>query len=339
MMSLLYATHERFLEHETGTGHPERPARLRAVETGIDQAGLREALTPVVPVAATAEDIARVHPDRYTRALREFCAAGGGYLDGDTHVGTQSWEAATLAAGAGLEVVRRLEAGEADAGFCAVRPPGHHALAAQAMGFCLLNNVAVTAAALTAKGERVAIVDYDAHHGNGTQDLFWDDPQVFYVSLHQWPMYPGTGALDEVGGPDALGTTLNLPFPAHATGDVYRGAIDDVVLGALSAWKPTWLLLSAGFDGHGRDPLCGLGLSAGDFADMTTELVGLVPPGRRLAFLEGGYDLEALAASTGSVLSALIDDGAYRPEAPTSGGPGRDVIAASLKVRHRLADW
>ncbi len=337
-MPLLYATHERFLEHDTGTGHPERPARLTAVEAGIDAAGLREALVPVAPVAAGIDDINRVHHEAYTKALAEFCTAGGGYLDGDTHVGAASWEAATLAAGAGLEVVRRLDAGEGDAAFCAVRPPGHHALASRAMGFCLLNNVAVTAAALADRGERVAIVDYDAHHGNGTQDLFWSDDRVFYVSMHEWPMYPGTGRLDDVGTGAGRGATLNLPFPAHTTGDVYRRSLDEVVVPTLEAWAPTWMLISAGFDGHRRDPITDLGLSAGDYADLTRDLVALVPSGRRLLFLEGGYDLQALSSCTGAVLSALVDDGAYRPEAPTSGGPGTEVCDSALKVRMALAD-
>jgi acetoin utilization deacetylase AcuC-like enzyme len=273
----------------------------------------------------------------YTRALAEFCAAGGGYLDGDTHVSTASWDAATLAAGAGLEVIRRLEAGEGSAGFCAVRPPGHHALASRAMGFCLLNNVAVAAASLTAKGERVAIVDYDAHHGNGTQDLFWSDPDVFYVSMHEWPMYPGTGRIDDVGAGAGRGTTLNLPFPARATGEHYRAALEEVVLPALAAWAPTWLLVSAGFDGHHQDPITNLGLTAGDYADVTRDLVELVGPGRRLLFLEGGYDLQALSDCTGSVLSVLLGGG-YRPEAASSGGPGGEVSAAALKIRAQLAD-
>lgn len=337
-MPVLYATHERFLEHDTGTGHPERPARLTAVEAGIDAAGLREALVAVAPVSAGESDVARIHPKIYTRALEKFCAAGGGYLDGDTHVVPASWEAALLAAGAGLEVVRRLDRGEGEAGFCAVRPPGHHALSNRAMGFCLLNNVAITAAALADRGERVAIVDYDAHHGNGTQDLFWSDPRVFYVSMHEWPMYPGTGRLDDVGVGEGVGTTLNLPFPAGATGDVYRLALEEIVLPTLASWGPTWLLISAGFDGHHRDPICDLGLTAADYADMTTELVALVGVGRRLLFLEGGYDLEALAHCTGAVLSALVDDGAYRPEPPSAGGPGLEVCGQALKVRQTLAD-
>ena len=337
-MTVLYATHPRFLDHSAGRGHPESPARLRAVQLGVQQADLVDALVPVEPVAASDEQLERIHPEAYRRALRSFCAAGGGSLDGDTSVVPESWDAALLAAGAGLEVIRRLEAGEGEAGFCAVRPPGHHALASQAMGFCLFNNVAVAAAQLRSQGERVAIIDYDAHHGNGTQDLFWDDPDVFYVSMHEWPQYPGTGGIHEVGVGAGLGTTLNLPFPSYTTGDVYRRAVDEVVLPALSAWQPTWLLISAGFDAHRADPITDLGLTSGDYADLTVALLALVPAGRRLLFLEGGYDLDALVQCSGAVLSALVDDGAYRPEPGTSGGPGAEVCAAALKIRGALAD-
>ncbi|MCU1357831.1 MAG: hypothetical protein JWM89_3249 [Acidimicrobiales bacterium] len=337
-MPLLFSTHAAYLEHDTGPHHPERPARLGAVAEGVAAAGLAEALAPVAPTPATEAQLARVHPDPYRRALEGFCRSGGGYLDGDTHVGPGSWDAARLAAGAGLELIRRLDAGEGVAGFCAVRPPGHHALASQAMGFCLFNNVAVAAAELTARGERVLIVDYDAHHGNGTQAQFWSEPDVFYVSMHEWPLYPGTGSIDEVGAGAGLGTTLNLPFPAGATGDVYRRAVADIVAPAAIAFAPTWLLISAGFDGHRRDPLTDLGLTAGDFADLTTDLGALVAPGRLLMFLEGGYDLEALSSCSGAVLSALIDDGAYRPEPPSGGGPGAEVCAAALNIRARTAD-
>ncbi|MGI8756481.1 MAG: histone deacetylase family protein [Acidimicrobiales bacterium] len=337
-MSVLFAAHERFRDHDSGPGHPERPARLVAVEQGITTAGLGEAAVAVTPVPASTEALERVHPEAYHRALEAFCAAGGGYLDGDTHVGPASHAAAVLAAGAGIEVARRLAAGQGDVGFCAVRPPGHHALASRAMGFCLFNNVAVTAAHLAATGERVAIVDYDAHHGNGTQDIFWADPSVFYVSMHEWPQYPGTGRIDDIGVGAGRGSTCNLPFPSGTTGDVYRRALDLLVLPALAAWDPTWLLISAGFDGHRLDPLCDLRLTAGDYADVTVELAALVSPGRRLLFLEGGYDLEALTSCTGAVLSALVDDGAYRPEAATSGGPGTGVCDAALKVRSDAAD-
>jgi acetoin utilization deacetylase AcuC-like enzyme len=337
-VTLLYATHPCYLDHDSGNGHPERPARLAAVHDGIRSAGLEEALIQVTPRAATREEVERIHPRPYVGALERFCSSGGGYLDGDTHVGARSFDAALLAAGAGLDLVDRLRAGDGDAGFCAVRPPGHHATATRAMGFCLFNSVAVTAAALTDLGERVLIVDYDAHHGNGTQELFYGDDGVLYVSMHEWPLYPGTGSLDEVGEGAGTGTTVNFPFPSGTTGNVYRRAVDEVVVPAAEAFDPTWLLVSAGFDAHRRDPLTDLGLSAADFADLTGALVALVPRGRRLMFLEGGYDLEGLTRSVGATLSALLDDGAYRPEAPTSGGPGDEVIGAVLDIRARTAD-
>ena len=335
---MLYATHPRFWDHDTGIGHPERPSRLDAVERGIDRAGLRQGLVPVPVQPVAVEDLSLVHPVEYQQAIERFARAGGGYLDGDTHLGPASWEAARLAAGAGIELVRRLDAGEGSAGFCAVRPPGHHALPSRAMGFCLFNNVAVTAAHLAARGERVAIVDYDAHHGNGTEAAFWTHPSVFYISTHEWPMYPGTGHLRDVGEGAGLGTTMNLPFPSGTTGDVFRQAIDDLVLPALEQFEPSWLLISAGFDAHRQDPLTSMGLTSGDFADLTRVLCEVFPPGRRLLFLEGGYDLDALSDSTGAVLSALIDDGAYRPEPATDGGPGADVWRSALKIHRRAAD-
>jgi acetoin utilization deacetylase AcuC-like enzyme len=205
------------------------------------------------------------------------------------------------------------------------------------MGFCLINNVGVTAAVLAERGERVMIVDFDAHHGNGTQDLFYSDPRVLYVSMHEWPLYPGTGALDEVGRGEGLGSTVNFPFPAGATGDAYLAAIDEVVAPIAAQWQPTWLLLSAGFDAHHCDPLTGLGLSSGDFADITARLLGLGAPGKVVAFLEGGYDLEALSNSTAACLAALAGV-EFRPEPATSGGPGRRVPDAALKLRQRAFD-
>ena len=204
------------------------------------------------------------------------------------------------------------------------------------MGFCLFNNVAVTAAALADRGERVLIVDFDAHHGNGTQDLFYEDPRVMYVSMHEWPLFPGTGALNEVGRGAANGRTVNFPFPAGTAGDAYLASIDDVVEPLAEAWHPTWLLISAGFDAHRLDPLTDMGLTSGDYGLITERLVRLVEPRRVVGFLEGGYDLDALFASAGACVAALAGL-EYRPEKPTSTGFGRNVVDAALKI-HGLAN-
>jgi acetoin utilization deacetylase AcuC-like enzyme len=336
-MPVLFLTHARYAEHLAGPRHPERPARLEAVVEGVHRSGLAEDLVAAAPRAASRAELELIHPAGYIDAVEEFCAAGGGRIDADTGASPESYDVAVLAAGAGLTAVEQLDAGAGSAAFCAVRPPGHHALATRSMGFCIFNNVAVTAAVLATRGERVLIVDFDAHHGNGTQALFYDDPRVLYVSMHEWPLYPGTGALDEIGHGDGAGTTVNFPLPAGATGDVYLAAIGDVIEPLAASWQPTWLLISAGFDAHRLDPLTGLGLSSGDYADMTSRLIRLVPPGRVVAFLEGGYDLDALADSTAACLSALAGS-EYRPEPATSGGPGREVPEAALKLRARAFD-
>ena len=324
-MTILFAAHPRFFDHDTGAWHPERPARLDAVLEGVKRADLGSDLVSFEPRPATVEEAALVHPRAYLDALDRFCATGGGNIDGDTVAVVASWEAALLAAGAGLDAIERLDRGDADAAFCAVRPPGHHATADRAMGFCLLSNVAIAAAALAERGERVLIVDYDAHHGNGTQAIFDADPRVMYVSFHEFPMYPGTGDLHETGTADGRGTTVNFPLPRGVTGDVIRAGIEVVLAPKVAEFAPTWLLLSAGFDAHRNDPLTSMGLSSGDFCDITADLLQFAAPGRRLAFLEGGYDLEALADSTHACLTALAG-GVAHPERPTGGGPGRNVI-------------
>jgi acetoin utilization deacetylase AcuC-like enzyme len=219
--------------------------------------------------------------------------------------------------------------GTGDAAFCAVRPPGHHASRSDAMGFCLVSNIAVVAAALADAGERVWIFDYDAHHGNGTQDVFYSDARVLFVSMHQWPLYPGTGRLAETGTGAGDGTTLNLPVPPGTTGDVYLRAFDEVIAPVVERFAPTWLLISAGFDGHRDDPIAELGLTSGDFTMLTRRALEHVPPGRRLAMLEGGYDLDALQACAAGVIGALagLD---IEPEKPSAGGPGGAAIDAAL---------
>ena len=278
---------------------------------------------------ATREELARVHPAAHLDALEAVCARRG-HFDADTPASDGSWTAALTAAGAGLAAVDALAAGDAHGAFLAIRPPGHHARPSQAMGFCLLNNVAVTAAELRARGERVAIVDIDAHHGNGTQEIFYEDPDVLYVSFHEWPLYPGTGRHDEIGAGAGTGTTCNVPLPAGATGDVFLRGMDEVVAPLLADFAPTWLLVSAGYDAHRDDPITGLGLSAADYAAITGRLVALAPPGRVITFLEGGYSLTGLRDSVAASIPVLAGGTATVPtgEDATDGGPGDRVVDA-----------
>jgi acetoin utilization deacetylase AcuC-like enzyme len=322
--------------HDTGGWHPERPARLRAVAHAVE--GLDDALVPLPRRAATLTELARVHTADYLEQLALITDAGGGELDADTVVSPGSFETAKAAAGLGLAAIDALRAGAADAAFIAARPPGHHAFASQGSGFCLLNNVAVAAATLLDAGERVVIIDWDVHHGNGTQAIFWDDPRVLYVSTHQWPWYPGTGDAREVGGPHAAGHTINIPLPAGATGDVALHAFDDIVSEAVDAFDPTWVLISAGYDAHRADPLADLAWSAGDFALLTKRVLEYAPaPGRTIAFLEGGYDNHALAESVRATLEAVLD-APTATEAPTAGGPGMRNVEQVRRLRNDQLD-
>jgi acetoin utilization deacetylase AcuC-like enzyme len=340
MVPLVLAGPVGLTEHDGGPHHPEQPARLRAVMDGVHALGLGDALveTPVRP--ATGDELRRVHRAGYLEEIAAFCATGGGDVDPDTYARPDSWDAACRAAGAGVEALAELERRGEGVAFVPVRPPGHHATEASAMGFCLVNNVAVAAASRTAIGERVVVVDWDVHHGNGTQSIFWDDPDVLYVSTHQHPLYPGTGRPDEVGGPRGAGSTFNLPLPPGATGDVVRAALDEEARDAIETFAPDWVLVSAGFDAHRADPLSNLQLSSGDFAELARVARSFAPrPGRLAVFLEGGYDLAAVQSSVEATLAALVGVGHHGPDGDTtSGGPGRRELQAAGAARQRALD-
>ncbi len=344
-MRIALVTHDISLEHDTGWGHPERPARVPAVIDGVRGAGF-----PVVELTAPpAEraDISRIHDGGYIDAIEQFCASGGGALDADTVAKSASWEAALRSAGAGLAAVDALERDAADVGFVVMRPPGHHALPSRAMGFCLFNNVAVAAAHLADAGHRVAIVDWDVHHGNGTQDVFYDDDRVLYISMHEYPAYPGTGSAGELGAGAAIGSTINIPWPPGTDGAAYRWAMDAVIRPVLDQFAPDWLLVSAGYDAHAADPLAGIMLTADDYWFMASRLRGVVPERRTVFFLEGGYDLDALRESSAATLGGWhagsdtgAADAASAPADATSAGAmsrGAAHVAAGVvdAVRRR----
>ncbi len=324
-MSLLVATPAED-HHDPGAGHPERAARLLAAIAGLDDVPDRDAIVHLPPRLASPAELSVVHDPGYLEALADLCAAGGGALDPDTAVSPGSWETARMTAGAGLAAVEALQANGGQAAVVLGRPPGHHASRDVGMGFCLINNIAVSAGTLAAAGERVVILDWDVHHGNGTQDIFWSDPRVLYLSIHQWPLYPGTGRSDDRGSGQGQGATINLPLPPGGTGDVYLALFDQVIGPSIERFAPTWILISAGFDAHRDDPLADMQLTAGDFADLTARVAGLARPGRLALFLEGGYDLPALRASVGACAARLVG-AAYRPEPASSGGAGLAHVA------------
>jgi acetoin utilization deacetylase AcuC-like enzyme len=299
---VLFGTVVDMDEHDNGYGHPERPERLAAVSRGLELAGLDEAVTPLTRRPATRTELERVHTAEYLDTFEAMSAQGGGAFDVETVASAGSWRTALMAAGLGVAAIDALRDGQADAAFVAPRPPGHHALADWAMGFCLINNIAVAAAALADAGERVAIVDWDVHHGNGTQAAFWDDPRVLFASLHQFPAYPGTGRADETGGPNAEGLTVNVPLRPGTDGDDAIAAFDTIVAPAVEAFAPDWILVSAGFDAHRDDPIADLRWQASDYVRFTQRLF---KPRRTIAFLEGGYDLRALAYSSAATIATL----------------------------------
>ena len=291
-----------------GFGHPERPDRLRAIERQLDKERF-QSLARVSAPLATRDVVVRVHPESYLDALEEASPKEGlTALDSDTAMCPGTLEAAWRAAGGAVAAVDEVMSGSANTAFVAMRPPGHHASADTPMGFCFLNNIAIAARhAKAAHGaERIAIVDFDVHHGNGTQEIFWADKSVLFCSTHQAPFYPGTGGVNETG---EFGTIVHAPLFAGASGDAFQEAFADRVLPQVAAFAPDLILISAGFDAHERDPLGGLRLKEQDFGEATKRLLDIADrrcKGRVVSLLEGGYDLEALARSASAHVLALM---------------------------------
>ncbi|WP_425400978.1 histone deacetylase family protein [Aeoliella sp.] len=307
-MTLIYYN-PQVLEHDTGT-HPENAGRLRAVSEYLDAHDLWRGDRVDAWQPAELQLVARVHDATYLQGIAQLAARGGGSPDPDTIVSPDSYQVAMLAAGAAVDAVERVVSGQAKQALCLTRPPGHHAVRNRAMGFCLVNNVAVAARAAIKQHEldRVLIVDWDVHHGNGTQDLFYDDPRVAFFSIHRSPFYPGTGAADETGTCDGLGATLNLPMAFGTSRDRYLAEFAHELSDFADRHKPQLVLVSAGFDAHRLDPVGSLGLESEDFESLTfavQDVAAAHADGRIVSLLEGGYNPEMLSESVGFHLAAL----------------------------------
>jgi acetoin utilization deacetylase AcuC-like enzyme len=309
-MTLLY-TSPVFLEHDTGA-HPERALRLTAISRHLAVKGLAQKCIQPQWSPATREQIGRLHRDSWYDEVRDYAAAGGGRIEADTVVSERSFDAATLAAGAVCDAVCRVLSGEDKTALCLVRPPGHHAVSTGAMGFCLFNNIAIGAKEAIAAHDldRILIVDWDVHHGNGTQDMFWTDEQVGFFSIHRWPFYPGTGDSDETGSGQGLGYTRNLPIQYGTSRDEYLATFAQELENFATRVKPQLVLLSAGFDTHRQDPIGSLQLETEDFAELTgivKQIAAAHTGGKLLSVLEGGYHPDRLAESVGLHLKGLMD--------------------------------
>lgn len=302
---------EIFLKHDTGFGHPENSRRLENTLRYLKENRLWEQLRVERPRAALVKEIGLIHPQTYIEAIKQIADTGGGWLDGDTVISTASYDAAVHAAGAPLTAIDLIMKGEGKNAFCLVRPPGHHATPSRGMGFCLFNNVAIAAKYIQSKYrlEKICIVDWDVHHGNGTQDAFYSDPTVLYFSMHRHPFYPGSGRKEEDGEGKGKGFTINVPLPADTTSQEYIAAFLDVMEHRVNQFAPEFIVISAGFDTYRKDTIGGLNLEIQDFRTLTEIVMTYAERccgGRIVSCLEGGYNLSDLPSCIEAHLKALL---------------------------------
>ncbi len=314
-----------YLEHDTGQ-HPENAKRLEAIISHLEMTGLKQQLIPIKPRAASVEELLSVHDEHYISHIRDVAQKGGGWLGADTVMSSGSYEAALYAAGGVIRATETVMNEEVDSAFALVRPPGHHATHQRAMGFCLFNNIAIATKCALAdyKLERILIVDFDVHHGNGTQATFYDNPHVLYISTHEYPFYPGTGSIKETGSGTAEGTTINIPLPAGSGDTEYQEAFEQIIVPAAMRFKPQLIMVSAGYDTHWADELALMQVSVTGFAQMVKVIKGLADElcnGRLVFSLEGGYNLRALTASVKVTFDMLLGNTAI--EDPLGQSPRR----------------
>ena len=299
-----------YLKHDTGQ-HVENAGRLEAIISHLEQTGLKQQLTPIKPRSASVAEISLVHDEQYISDIQDTAQKGGGWLDADTVMSPDSYQAAIYAAGGAIKAAEAVMEGEVDSAFALIRPPGHHATHRRAMGFCLFNNVAIAAKHTLVKYnlDRVAIIDFDVHHGNGTQEAFYDDPQVLYISTHEYPYYPGTGSIEETGIGAGEGTTVNIPLPAGCGDAEYLPIFEQIVVPAVKRFNPELILVSAGYDTHWADGLALMQVSVTGFAQMVKIVKGLAEElcrGHLVFTLEGGYNPKALATSVKATFDVLL---------------------------------
>ncbi|MHC1635475.1 MAG: histone deacetylase family protein [Candidatus Methanospirareceae archaeon] len=305
-----FVYHDDYLKHDTGSFHPETPDRLVAIMSRLRGKNFIEKLYRIEPVEASIEEVEYVHHSSYIRSVEEICLSGGGMLDPDTPVCKDTFKVALLSVGGAIRAVEEVMASNIKNAFALIRPPGHHATPNRGMGFCIFNNVAITAEYLKRKYglRRILIVDWDVHHGNGTQEIFFDDPSVLYFSTHQYPYYPGTGWIKEIGKGEGRGYTINVPLPAGVDDEGYLYVMREILKPIAMDFSPEFVLVSAGFDAHIHDPLASMRLTSnafGLFTDIVKEIADKKCKDRVVILLEGGYNLDALAESVVAVFNSL----------------------------------